>query len=435
MSFFRRRGPGVGASGQPPSRWDIATSAITHGNLDGAAAALLEWCESVVTDDVEEDNEHRTDCRQFVDRAIMFLESARGALHPRADEVFEGMARVVYEAREVMNPVHTAGFTRLLRRHQGLPLPDERPIPTDDVGFLTRYGRYQFLGWEAAGEAVPIDDWYERLTRWFEPLMAGSVARQQIIARLNDLATTHGGWVAIGAWKVMLDFSSDLVRDGRAALVACLRAYHDFGVTNLAVHIPPVELGVWREVFDFPPPHNGFFTPPVFSTPHGPQKADYLKAAAAAAASRYPERLDQVPGVAPVLPSVPAAERQLAYSLWDFGQLLLIGAHVVQEERRHEPAILARARRWAQNTDHGLVLERLVAIVQANPDPAWTAVGAARFCEDYLDASLTGSEGHQALLDAGLDFLVRQHLLQTSIDPTCLSPAEVEGLRRRGDTV
>jgi hypothetical protein len=231
----------------------------------------------------------------------------------------------------------------------------------DCVGFLTCYGRCRFLGWEATGGPGPIDGWYERLRPWFEPLMAGPPGHQQTVTRLNGLATTHGGWVAIGAWKVMLEFSSDLMDEGRDALVAC----HDVGVTNLAIHMPPVEAGVWRRIFDFPPPHDGFFTPPVFSTPNGPQKTDYFKAAATAAVTRCPERLDHAPGVAPVetppSPSTSAAtstsavtstaaafERSLAYSLWDFGQLLLIGAHVVQEERRYEPAILAQARSWAR---------------------------------------------------------------------------------------
>lgn len=80
-----------------------------------------------------------------------------------------------------------------------------------------------------------------------------------------------------------------------------------------------------------------------------------------------------------------------------------------------------------------MVLDRLVEIIETNPDPAWSAVGAARFCEEYLNASLTGSEHHRSLLDAGLEFLVREHMLQTSIDPACLSPAEVEGLCRRGE--
>jgi hypothetical protein len=435
VSFFRRRGPlaaaGSSAGGWPPSRWDVVSSAINGGNLDIAAASLLEWCDAAVTDDVEDDNAHRTDCRQLVDRATAFLEAAGGGRHPLADEVFEGMARTVYEACDLMTADNTAGFTRLLRRRHGLPVPGpgDPPIPTDDVAFLTRYGRYRFLGWEAAGETGPIDDWYSHLMRWFEPLMAGPPGYQETVTRLNNVATIHGGWVAIGAWKVMLEFSSDLAGDGRDALVACLRAYHDFGVTNLALHIPPVELTVWCEIFDFPPPNDGFFTPPVFSTPYGPKKADYLKAAATAAATRYPQRLDHVPGVPPAASSPDGVlEKQLAYSLWDFGQLLLLGAHVMREERRYEPAILARARSWAEGTNHRLVLDRLVEMVEANPDPAWGAVGAARFCEEYLDASLTGSEAHRFLLEAGLGFLVRQNLLQTSIDPACLSPAEVEGL-------
>jgi hypothetical protein len=448
MSIFRRREPqpaevpGAGPSGQALSRWGVVTSAIANGPADKAVAVLLEWCSAAVTDD-EDDPDSGIDCRQLVDRATTFLESPRGRIHPRSGEVFEEMARIVYEAAEVMTPDDTAGLTRLLRRRRGLPVtgPDGPVLPTDDVGLLERYGRYRFLGWEAAGEPGPIDDWRTHLRRWLQPLGEGAPTHQGTVTRLNNLATQHGGWVAIGAWKVLLEHSPSLVDEGRPAVAACLRAFRELGVTNLAVHLPPVELTVWWEMFDVPPPDDGFFTPPVFSTPHGPQKADYLAANAAIAAHRHPERLEHLPGAAPapspspapVASSAPAGEARLTRALWDFGQLMLVGPYVMHEERRHEPAILARPHNWADGTDHDLVLDRLVEIVAADPDPAWTAVGAARFCEEYLDASLTGSEGHGLLLDAGLDFLVREDLLRTSIAPGCLSAAEAERLRTRGE--
>jgi hypothetical protein len=434
VSWFNR----ASRHAEPPppaaTRWDVVTGALASGDLDAASAELLDWFDAAVTADVEHDNAHRTDCRQVVDRAAAFLEVPGGGAHRRADAVFDGMARVVYEARDVMTVDNTAAFTRALRRRQGLavPGPDHPSIPADDVAFLTRYGRYRFLGWEAAGEPGPID-WYPHLMRWFEPLMAGPPARDRVVSHLNRLAGTHGGWVAVGAWKVLLEFSPDLADEGHEALASCLRAYRAFGVTNLASYIPPVELTIWWKLFDGVPPNDGFFRPPVFSTSDGPQRVDYLRAAAAVAASRRPRRLQHVPGVPPG--PIEAGDTNLVHSMWDFGQLVLIGAHVMNEERRYERAVLARSHEWAHGVDHTLVLDHLVETVGVDDDPAWSAVGSARFCEEYLDVSLTSSEAHRSLLEAGLDFLERQNLLRSSIATACLSSAELEGLRRRGHHV
>jgi hypothetical protein len=217
-----------------------------------------------------------------------------------------------------------------------------------------------------------------------------------------------------------------LAAAGHDSLVACLRAYDAFGITNLSVHMPPVELSAYAELFDRHPPMDGFFWPAVFSTPHGPQKTDYLGAAAAVAARRRPERFAHRPGVAPS----PLAKVQF-HGLWDYGRILLLAPLLMDEEARHEPAIVHRVQQVADGADHELVLRAVVERVESDPDPAWTAVGGARFCEERLDPSLTGSDGHQRLLVAGLDFLERQGLLTSSISPACLSPAEVEGLERR----
>jgi hypothetical protein len=343
--------------------------------------------------------------------------------------VFEALARVVYEIRNVMTADGTAGFTQVLRAHWGLPTPspgERRDIPSDDAGLLARFGRYRLLGWEPAGEPGPIDDWFERLARWHQPLIAGPPALDSTVDRLNALATAHGGWVAIGAWKLLLDYDSALATAGRDTLAACLRAYDAFGITNLSVHMPPVELSAYVELFDRPPPMDGFFWPAVFSTPHGPQKSHYIDAAAAVAAGRRPQRFAHRPGVAPTQLS-----KAHFYSLWDYGRILLLGPLLMDEEARHEPAIIHRVRRVADGADHELVLRAIVEHVESDPDPAWTAVGGARFCEERLDPSLTGSDGHQRLLAAGLDFLERQGLLASSVSPECLSPAEVKGLEQR----
>ena len=296
-----------------------------------------------------------------------------------------------------------------------------------DIDLLAAYGRHRLLGWEIAGEASPSTDWFARLERWHRPLLAGGAAAEGAVRQLNDLGTRHGAWVAVGAWKVLLEFSTtgEPAIVGHPALVACVRAYDEFGVTNLAVYIPPVEMPAYEELTGHRPPMDGFFGAPVFTTSAGPKKADFLNAAARAAESRSPVRLRHATGVEPR-----GLDDIDMVVLWDFARLVLLGPLLVNVERRNEQAILARLREAVGGTDHGLVAAHLRARLASDPDPAWFAAGAARFCEEYLDVSQTNSADHLAILDEGLAFLVRFGLDDGNLSPSCLSPAEVTRLDR-----
>ena len=97
---------------------------------------------------------------------------------------------------------------------------------------------------------------------------------------------------------------------------------------------------------------------------------------------------------------------------------------LVPAEVRHEHSILAQPISVADGFDHTQVLAKERQRVEEDPNAAWTAVGAARFCEDYLDVSLTNTPDHLYLLDAGLSFMRRQGLLNGNVSLECLSRAE-----------
>jgi len=94
-----------------------------------------------------------------------------------------------------------------------------------DRQLIIDFGRHQFLGWEAAGESGAFEDWYGRTAVWHEQLMHGPPGRDRAIDQLNQLATNHGGWVAIDAWKLILEFSTGdaAVSQGALALDACVQ--------------------------------------------------------------------------------------------------------------------------------------------------------------------------------------------------------------------
>lgn len=298
---------------------------------------------------------------------------------------------------------------------------------TPDLDLIADFGRHQFLGWEAAGELGPFTDWFGRTEIWHKPLLAGPPTMDNAVAQLNDLASRHGGWVAIGAWKLLLDYcpNADLaVQKGGPALIACVRAYDDFGITNLAIHLPRIEMPAYQAQFGQWAPRDGFLGPPVFSTPDGPQKADYLRSAARAAAARNPRRLPFVAGVAP---SGLAALGTNA--LWDYARLVVMGPDLVPAELRDEGAILAGVRSAANGTDHRLVLQWLRETLEKDENANWDAVGAARFCEEYLHERLTRSPDHVVLLDLGLEFMRRVRLIPGNVSISCLSETEVSRLR------
>jgi len=172
------------------------------------------------------------------------------------------------------------------------------------------------------------------------------------------------------------------------------------------------------------PTTDGFLGPPVFSTPDGPQKADFLRAAGLAAAARQPRRLRFVAGVTPErLPAVGTA------GLWDYARLVVNGPQLVPSELRDEAAILSATVAAVGGTDHRTVLTWMRQTLDADQRAGWAAVGAGRFCEEYLHERLTGSPDHLALVDIGLRFLLDFGILPTNVSMQCLTETERARLR------
>lgn len=304
----------------------------------------------------------------------------------------------------------------------------------DERAALAEFGRWKLLGSDLSGEPEDFSYWYDRLTFWLEPLLAGGPAADRATQLLNDLATEYGGWTAIGAWKVLMEFGSDgldqLAEVGEPALAACVRAYDGFGITNLAIHVSVPEATAFADVLGRPAPMDGFFGPPVFTTTEGPQKSFFLDAAADLARQRSPARLVHAPGVEPDDLGGLSMDR-----LFDLGRLLLMGPLLVAPEASYEPALVAPYRRVADGVDHVQVQAQLrqacEGLIGPSMHPRWAAVGAARFVEDYLTVSLTASTDHLALIDLGLDFLAETRVLDGNCSAESFSETERQRLHER----
>jgi hypothetical protein len=262
---------------------------------------------------------------------------------------------------------------------------------------LARYGRIDFLGWEAAGEHGPVftTDIVGPLFHEATLNMGGGPTMDRVIAELRRHVTA-GPWEAVGAWRFARDFVPEA--RGQEFVDAGLRALNEMRITNLSIHLAPREMPRYRELFG-PPPHDGFFGPPVFDSNYGPTRAYYFDAARAAGAKRHPSRLPSAPGVPPgPLDDV---------DLWDFGMLVARGPLLVSQDERFEPALVSKAVAAATNVDHDQFAAALLAhVVERDSNDSfpsgWRWLGSARFVEDYLEPDLAGSPHHVALIDGGL---------------------------------
>ena len=79
--------------------WD----GIEVGDLAGAADDLCYWLSISSSEDVENDNTNRTNCRQVIDIAARFLAAPGGASHPRAPEIRRGCVKLAEGAYQVLN--------------------------------------------------------------------------------------------------------------------------------------------------------------------------------------------------------------------------------------------------------------------------------------------------------------------------------------------
>lgn len=290
---------------------------------------------------------------------------------------------------------------------------------------LADFGRYSFLGEEASGiKAAGSLDLVRPLA---EPIwMSGPGARENALAEIRRHAE-RGEWEKVGAWKFVREFldetpeTADLIDAGLSAIIR-------MRVTNLAIHLAPIDRPRYEALAGGPPPNDGFFGPPVFDSNYGPTRQYYLDNAVAAAARRSVTRLPHAPGVAP------QGIAEAARAMWDFGMLVYRGPLVVNPDIAFEPNVVRPAVQAARNADHASFINQVAKVVF---DPSgfldnhiWGSLGAARFAEDYLAPEGTAAPGYHRLLEAAIRHMIKADEPGTVIAPDLLTPLQLERLAR-----
>jgi len=85
------------------------------GDLNGAADDLCYWISISSSDDVENDNTNRTNCRNLIDMAARFLAAPGGSSHPRAPEIRHGCVKLAEGAFQVLNRDQQNAVTLMAR--------------------------------------------------------------------------------------------------------------------------------------------------------------------------------------------------------------------------------------------------------------------------------------------------------------------------------
>jgi hypothetical protein len=288
---------------------------------------------------------------------------------------------------------------------------------------LADFGRYAFLGPEQSG-VDPAGTYSLISDLGISIYTQGPAERARVVAELRRHAT-NGEWEKVGAWKFVREFldeapdTADLI-DGGLLAIARMR------VTNLAIHLAPIDTPRFAELTGGPVPHDGFFGPPVFDSGYGPTRQYYLGDSIEVAARRSVSRLEDRPGVAPG--PVAAAAR----GMWDFGLLIYRGPLVVDPDITFEPNVVRPAVAVADGADHALFIEQVAAAILDSDDQvlsgAWPSIGAARFAEDYLSQRALGTNAHRRLLDAGLRHFLHTGALGLLVAPELLTPLQQQRL-------
>ena len=287
---------------------------------------------------------------------------------------------------------------------------------------LASFGRFSFLGEaqsgvSAQGSFALVSD-LASLTWGGDPS-----GRATVIAELRRHAPA-GEWQKVGAWKFVREFlddapdTGDLIDGGLSAIIR-------MRVTNLAIHLAPVDMPRYEALAGGPPPNDGFFGPPVFDSRFGPARQYYLDLAAAVAANRSVTRVPGAPGVAP------GPVTDAARAMWDFGQLIYRGPDVVNPDIAFEPSVVRPAIATASGVDHAIFMDRVADVVL---DPGnhlsdgLAPIGGARFAEDYLGPEAQSARGYRRLLDAGISYLARSGEPGLMVAPGVLTPVQRERL-------
>jgi CHAT domain-containing protein len=110
----------LGELSQRADRWAFqmaltgtAWDAVSVADLDFAADLLQAWHPAIHTDDVEENNQTRTEARSFVGACIRYLEHPESIGHAREQDVLAVMNDVKKRAWEILNTSHKDGLDRI----------------------------------------------------------------------------------------------------------------------------------------------------------------------------------------------------------------------------------------------------------------------------------------------------------------------------------
>ncbi|MGY1802959.1 hypothetical protein ACI78T_06735 [Blastococcus sp. SYSU D00922] len=293
-----------------------------------------------------------------------------------------------------------------------------KPGVVDAIGSdaLADFGRFEFLG-EQSGVRDPYGLVSALVPRCIPP---DGPDAAEVVAELRRHAA-RGEWEKVGAWKFVREFLAP--ESGADDLVdAGLLAIHRMRVTNLAIHLAPIDTPRFTELTGGPPPHDGFFGPPVFDSGFGPTRQYYFDAAVAAAAGRRIGRVPSAPGVPP------GPVDEAARAMWDFGLLVHRGPLLVSPDISFEPGVVRPAVAAATGVDHALFVERLAEAVlddRAVHHGVWSSLGAARFVEDYLDLGALRTAGYELLLERAIVLVAESGILGVAM------PADVMTRRQR----
>lgn len=301
-----------------------------------------------------------------------------------------------------------------------MAISNRKSAPIDRISSesLADFGRYEFLGAEQSG--VEPSRAYSLIFNLNGLIYTQSPAdRAHVIAELNRHAE-KGEWEKVGAWKYVREFLSE-EPDTQALIDGGLLTIHRMRVTNLSIHLAPVDTPRYTELTGELPPNDGFFGPPVFDSSFGPTRQYYFDHAIATAAARNITRLQTAPGVEP------GPLEDAARAMWDFGLLVYRGPLVVSPDIAFEPNVIRPAILAATGVDHIIFGDRLAEPVLDTGSylfGAWTSIGGARFIEEYLDSSAVETTGYSRLPDSGLRLLTEMGALGVSMTPELLTPRQ-----------
>jgi hypothetical protein len=89
--------------------------ALEAGDLNGAADDISYWLSISSSEDVENSNGRRTNCRQVIDMVRRFLAAPGGSSHPRAPEIRRSCLKLAEETYPILNREQQNAVVQLAR--------------------------------------------------------------------------------------------------------------------------------------------------------------------------------------------------------------------------------------------------------------------------------------------------------------------------------